>query len=63
MDGLLSTGPACEYNIICVCCSGKSEIIHMIPIFNNNVDVPEIKISYLKLPTVKISYTFGTIYM
>ena len=36
MDGLLSTWPACEYNITCVCCSGKSGIIHMIPIFNNN---------------------------
>ena len=36
MDGLLSTWPAGEYNITCVCCSGKSGIIHMIPIFNNN---------------------------
>ena len=36
MDGLLSTWPASEYNITCVCCSGKSGIIHMIPIFNSN---------------------------
>ena len=36
MDGLLSTWPASEYNITCLCCSGKSGIIHMIPIFNNN---------------------------
>ena len=36
MDGLLSTGPACEYDITCVCCSGKSGIIHMIPTFNSN---------------------------
>ena len=36
MDRLLSTRPASECNITCVCCSGKSGIIHMIPIFNNN---------------------------
>ena len=54
VDGLLSTMPASEYNITCVCCSGKSGIIHMIPIFNNNdieffvTDIPEIKISYSK---------------
>ena len=36
MDRLLSTWPASEYNITCVCCSGKSGIIHMIPTFNSN---------------------------
>ena len=36
MDGLLSTGPAGEYNITSVCCSGKSGIFHMIRNFNNN---------------------------
>ena len=37
MNRLLSTRPACEYNITCVCCSGKSGIFHMIPIFINNL--------------------------
>ena len=36
VEGLLSTRPGGEYNTTCVCCFGKSEIIHMIPIFNNN---------------------------
>ena len=53
MDGLLSTWPASEYNITCVCCSGKSGIIHIIPIFKNydiefSTDIPEIQISYSK---------------
>ena len=58
MDGLLSTMPACEYNIACVCCSGKSGIIHMIPIFNNN-DIECFKQIFL-FHTVKTSIFCAT---